>query len=81
MYGAHTHAMSERGIDRAKPKTLVRIKFGAGAYDVYVSTVSLMQRLIVSIPDYAELVLHYCATKALSCKLVGALTEIRSNNE
>ena len=33
-----TQSISGRNIDPAKLKTLLRIKFGAGAYDVYVST-------------------------------------------
>ena len=41
----------EKIIDQAKPKTLLGVKFGAGAYNVEVSTVGLLQRQDLAVEE------------------------------
>jgi hypothetical protein len=67
-----TQAISGRNIDPAKLKILLRIKFGAGAYNIHVSLL-LAGPVESNIPtiavlDHAELLLHCRATKAVECK-------------
>jgi hypothetical protein len=66
---APTQAISGGNVDPSKLKTLLRVKFGAGAYSVHVSSVALKnlpteQRLIMLITGHAKFILH-CSSKEI----------------
>src|SRR5579871_2356136 len=81
-----TQDISGRNISQTKLTTLLRMKFGVGAYDIHVSFSHVsenFQKLTSISPDDAQLLLHHGSKETFTCKPIstGILKEIANKKQ